>query len=196
MLKRLLVVAGVGLVMQGCALTDATLDVGADATVVGQGPLSEAEAVSFVINDFDDAREDQLRVGYKKNGFGQNMGDITTAQPVTMIVADAIGAAAVANGHTLGESGVAIDGVVNEFWVETDINFTNIEIVCNIVADLKFSNTETNSAIYSASYSASYSDKKQIATEKNFSEIIVGAIQALVDEFVFDEELAEALGEL
>ena len=195
MLRKLLMIAGVGLAMQGCALTDATLDVGADATVVGQGPLSEAEAVSFVINEFEDAREDQVRVGYKKNGFGQNMGDITTAQPVTVIVADAISAAAVANGHTLGETGIAVDGVVNEFWVETDINFTNIEMVCNIVADLKFSDTQTNSAIYSVTYSASYSDKKQMGTEKNFAEIIDGAIQALVDEFVFDEELAEALRE-
>ena len=193
MLRKLLMIAGIGLAMQGCALTDATLDVGADATIVGQGPLSEAEPLQFVINDFEDAREDQVRVGYKKNGFGQNMGDITTAQPVAVIIADAISAAAVANGHTVGETGITVDGVVNKFWIETDINFSNIEMVCNIVTDLKFTDTETDGVIYSASYSASYSDKKQMGTEKNFAEIIDGAIQALIDEIVFDEELAEAL---
>jgi uncharacterized lipoprotein YajG len=193
MFKKLLIIAGIGLVLQGCALTDATLDVGADATAVNQGPLSEAGALSFVVNEFEDAREDKERVGYKKNGFGQNMGDITTAQPVATIVSDAISAAALANGHRLGESGIAVDGVVSEFWVETDINFSNIEMICSIAADMKFTDSETNNLIYSGNYAASYSDKKQMGTEKNFAEIIDGAIQALIDEVVFDEELTEAL---
>lgn len=193
MLKKFLILVGLGLALQGCALTDAELDVGPDMEAINQGPISDATPRVFSVNDFEDARDDKERVGYKKNGFGQNMGDIGTDEPVPVIVADAISAAAVANGHTIGEGGIAIDGVVNRFWIETDINFTNIELACNIEADITFTDAATGKEIYSAPYAGSYSDKKQIATEKNFKEIIDGALGALIDEIVFDEDLAEAL---
>ncbi len=193
MLKKLLVIAGAGLLLQGCALTDAELDVGPEMEAIDQGPLSEPESRVFMVNAFEDAREDTERVGYKKNGFGQDMGDIDTDEPVTIIIADAIKNAAIANGHTEGEGGLAIDGIVNRFWIETDINFTNIEIACNIEADVSFTDTTTDTLIYTATYVGSYSDKKQMATEGNYAEIIDGALQALLDEIVYDEELAEAL---
>ena len=193
MLKKFLIIVGLGLALQGCALTDAELDVGPDMEAINQGPISDATPRVFKVNDFEDARDDKERVGYKKNGFGQNMGDIDTDEPVPVIVADAISAAAVANGHTIGDGGIAIDGVVNRFWIETDINFSNIEIACSIEADITFTDVASNKAIYSAPYAGSYSDKKQMGTEKNFKEIIDGALGALIDEIVFDEDLAEAL---
>ena len=122
-MTKLLRLVAVCLVLQGCALTDAELDVRHDATKVSQGPLSEVDAKMFVLNDFQDARTDTARVGYKKNGFGQNMGDIATLKPVPQVIADAVDAALVANGHTIGNAGVAVDGVVNQFWVDLDVNF-------------------------------------------------------------------------
>jgi uncharacterized lipoprotein YajG len=193
MLKKFLTVAGLALALQGCALTDAELDVGPEMEAINQGPLSDATPRVFAVNAFEDAREDKERVGYKKNGFGQNMGDIDTAEPVPVTVANAISAAVVANGHTLGDGNIAIDGVVNRFWMETDINFSNIEISCNIEANLTFTDVATNKEIYSAPYTGSYSDKKQLATEGNFAEIIDGALGALIDEMIYDEDLAEAL---
>lgn len=190
---RILTLSIVGLALHGCALTDASLEVGSDMTVVNEGPLSEPESLVFRVNQFEDAREDTVRVGYKKNGFGQNMGDIATARPVTEVISDAITAAAIANGHTIGESGIVIDGVVNRFWIETDINFTNIEMACNIEAEIFFSHPQSNDVFYSATYNGSFSDKKQMGTEGNFTEIIDGALQALIDEIVFDEALAESL---
>ena len=193
MLARIFVAIGVSFLLHGCALTDAALDVGPDATLIGPGPLSEVGELSFSMGDMQDMREDKERVGYKKNGFGQNMGSITTAEPVPTVVGDAIAAAMVANGHSPGDGGVSINGAVTNFWMETDINFTNIEMSCNINVDLGFADANSGEEIYSSDYSASYSDKKQMGTEGNFQEIINGALQALADEIVFDAELAEAL---
>lgn len=193
MLARIFVAIGVSFFLHGCALTDAALDVAPDATAIGPGPLSEVGELSFSMGDIQDMREDKERVGYKKNGFGQNMGSITTAQPVPTVVGDAIAAAMVANGHSQGEGGVSINGTVNSFWMETDINFSNIEMSCNINVDLGFADAASGAEIYSSSYSGSYSDKKQMGTESNMQEIINGALQALADEIVFDAELAEAL---
>jgi len=193
MSARILVAIAVGVLLHGCALTDAALEVGPDASLIGPGPLSETGEISFSLDDLTDNREDQERVGYKKNGFGQNMGSINTAQPVTTLVSDVIAAAVVANGHNLGDGGVSIGGAVDAFWLETDIDFSNVELTCTINLQLGFADAATGDEIYSSSYSASYSDKKQMATEKNFKEIIDGALLALADEIVFDAELAEAL---
>ena len=193
MLKKISVIAVCGFALQGCALTDAELDVGPDMEAVSQGPLSEPGPKTFVMGEFKDAREDTERVGYKKNDFGQNMGDIDTDDPVPAVIIEALEAAAVKNGHSIGDSGISVEGVVNKFWLETDINFTNIEIACNIETDIMFSDTANGQLIYSATYTGSYSDKKQMGTESNFTEIIDGALQALIDEMVFDEDLAEAL---
>lgn len=193
MLARIFAVIGVSFLLHGCALTDAALEVGPDATLIGPGPLSEVGEMRFSMGEVQDEREDKERVGYKKNGFGQNMGSITTAKPVPVVVGDAIEAAMAANGHTRGEGDVSINGAVNSFWMETDINFSNIELSCTINVDLGFADAASGDEIYSSSYSASYSDKKQLATESNFQEIINGALQALADEVVFDAELAEAL---
>lgn len=193
MSSRILVLIGMGFLLHGCALTDATLEVGSNTSLVGPGPLSEIEEISFSLDDLADNREDAERVGYKKDGFGQNKGSINTARPVTIVVGDVIAAAVVANGHNLGEGGVSVSGAIDAFWLEIDINSSKVELTCNINVDLGFADALTGNGIYSSSYSAIYSDTRQMTTEKNFTEIIDGALQALADEIVFDAELAEAL---
>jgi uncharacterized lipoprotein YajG len=182
-----------GFLLHGCALTDATLDVGLDSSPIGRGPLSEIEEISFSLGDLADKREDTERVGYKKDGFGQSKGSINSARPVTTVVRDVIEAAVVANGHNLGDSGVSVSGAVDAFWLETDTSSSKIELMCNINVDLGFADAITGDEIYSNSYSASYSDKKQMATEENLTEIIDRALHALADEIVSDAELSEAL---
>lgn len=182
--------------MTGCALTDATLDVGHDPEKVQSGPIAEANSVSFVPGILDDRREDKDRIGYKKNGFGMNTADITSDTPVTDIVMNAIVHAVESNGHTVSDSGIAISGSVNQFWVDLDANFWSTEVLGNVEASIAFTGTESGEIVYERIYRGSYSDKVQIITNKSYDAAISGAIGSLVDEIVFDEDLAEALDSL
>lgn len=183
-------------VLGGCALTDASLDVGHDAEVVQRGPLSETSPVTFAPGSLQDLRDDKDRIGYKTNGFGMKTADIATDEPVTDVVMNAIVHAMESNGHMRGSDGVRIDGAINNFWVETDTNFWSIEVIGNIEAKFTFVNSTTGDRIYERTYSGSYSDKRQIVTDKAYNDAISGAVQSLMDEIIFDEELAEALAAL
>ena len=181
------------ILLGGCALTDASLDVGRDTAVVQQGPLSEANAVTFTPGVIEDLRDDKERIGYKTNGFGMKTADITTDEPVTDVVISAMVHAFETNGHELGDDGVRITGAINNFWVKTDTNFWSVEVIGNIEARFAFADAATGARLYERTYSGSYSDRRQIVTDGAYNEAISRTVQSLIDEVVFDEELAEAL---
>lgn len=190
-MKRILVLVAIAMLAQGCALTDASLEVDPTALEYSTGPLSEAKSTAILVEAIEDAREDTMRVGYKKNGFGQNMGDIATARPVTELIQEAVAKGLERNGHTIAAGDVQVTGVLNRFWVDFDVNFSHIEILGNVDADFTFS--DASGVVYSQGYSTTYSDKFQMGTEKNLQKVVAGTIAKLVDEVAYDEDLAEAL---
>ena len=194
-MKRIVMLASFAM-LGGCALTDASLDVGHDTDVVQQGPLSETNSITFAPGSLVDLREDKDRIGYKTNGFGMKTADIATDEPVTDVIMNAIVHAFESNGHVRGDNGVRINGTINNFWVETDTNFWSIEVIGNVEALLTFIDPETGASIYERTYSGSYSDKRQIVTEGAYNDAISGAVQSLIDDVIFDEQLAEALAAL
>lgn len=193
-MKTILTLAG-ALMLAGCALTDAQLDVSHDPETTQEGPIAEVESITFVPGEIADLREDTERIGYKKNGFGMNTADITTDKPVGDIVRDAIVHAIETNGHVVGDSGVGISGSISNFWVDLDQNFWSVEVLGNVAASLVFTDTESGDVLYTRDYKGSYSDKVQVVTNGTYDAAISGAVANLIDEIVFDEDLAEALRE-
>ncbi|HEY5642751.1 MAG TPA: hypothetical protein VIS31_07730 [Woeseiaceae bacterium] len=190
----------VAALLGGCALTDATLEVSHDPESVQTGPLAEAVSVTFVPGALEDARQDQQRIGYKKSGTGVNTANLTTDKPVTDIVMDAIVHAIEANGHTVGDSGVGVSGEVSLFWVDLEQSLwraevigNSVEVVGSVEATLRFTDTASGDLLYERGYKGSYSDKVQIVTNGTYDAAISGAIGNLIDEIVFDEDLAEVL---
>jgi len=183
----------VAALLGGCALTDATLEVSHDPEIAQEGPLAEAVSVTFVPGTLEDTRQDQERIGYKKNGFGMNTADLTTDRPVTDIVMDAIVHAIEANGHTVGDSGVGVSGEISHFWVDLDQNFWSVEVIGSVDATLRFTDTVSGDLLYERGYKGSYSDKVQVVTNSTYDAAISGAVGNLIDEIVFDEDLAEVL---
>lgn len=193
-MRRILLLAS-ALSLTGCALTDAQLDVSHDPAAAQEGPIAEVESIIFVPGEIADLREDTERIGYKKNGFGMNTADITTDKPVGEIVRDAIVHAIETNGHAVGDTGIGISGSVSNFWVDLDQNFWSVEVIGNIATSLTFTDTESGDVLYSRDYKGSYSDKVQVVTNSTYDDAISGAVANLIDEIVFDEDLAEALRE-
>ena len=193
--RNLSILIAAAAVIQGCALTDASLSARAEQENLFAGPLSESTVQVFTVGELTDARADKDRVGYKKNGFGANMADIRMDKDVTDIVSMTLTDAVIANGHTLGDDGLMIRGRVNQFWVETDMNFWTIELLCNIETDLTFVNAATGDELYTATYRGGYSKHFQTALEGNYEKVVVGALESLVEDIVFDEDLLDALQE-
>lgn len=182
------------LLLQACAFTDATLDVSHSADANFEGPISSVEAVSFSAPVISDDRQDPDRIGFKKNGYGANTADIMTKTPVNEIVSNGLVAGLSANNQSVIENGrVAISGSLKKFWLEMDVNFWTVEFIGDVQCELIFTDTQSNKQIFSSIYNGTYSEKKAAGLEGTWTEIMGKAVDKLVEDVMFDEELTEAL---
>ena len=189
-----IVVLAAMLLMQACAFTDSALKVEHDTAVNITGPISEVGGVVFTAPQLDDARVDKARIGWKKNGYGMNTADITTEQPVDVIIEEAITDAIRDNGHSVADDGrVRITGSVDRFWFDTDINFWSVEFIGDVQCTLEFVDSKTSTTFYSASYSGTYKEKTAAGYVKTWTEVLGKAIEQLIEDIVFDEGLKDAL---
>lgn len=192
---KLVVALSLVFVIAGCALTDAELDVTHDPGTTHVGPLSEVAAITFVPVEMADLREDTERIGYKKNGHGANTANIRTEEPVSEIVREALVHAMESNGHVIGGEGVAIRAAIRIFWVDLNKSTASVEVIGTVSVSLSFSDGEDGDSIYERDYKGSYSHRSRVPTNGDYDAAISGAVANLIDEIVFDEDLAAALSE-
>jgi uncharacterized lipoprotein YajG len=191
---KVLALAAAIALLQGCAFTPSKLEVQATPETRVAGPLSSVQPVMFRATQLEDARQDKARIGWKKNGFGQNTADITTSQPVDQIVESTIDKAIVDSRHSVGDAGVIqITGTVDRFWFDMDVNFWTVTFIGEVACTLDFIDPRTKQSIYTSKYAGSYNDSKAAGLEKTWSEVMGKALDKLIEDVVLDEDLADAL---
>lgn len=196
-MKRLFCFCLIYSVLYGCAFTDAKLEVQHNTDANFTGPLGGVESLAFNAPQLEDVREDKDRIGWKKNGYGANTADITTVKEVNSIVSDGIVAGLVHNDHTIvDDARVKIEGTVDRFWFDMDVNFWTVEFIGDVQCSLKFIDTLTNESVYESTYSGNYSEKKGGGLNKTWANVMSKALDKLVEDIMFDEDLAEVLDSL
>lgn len=192
-MKKMAIIV-VAILVQACAFTDAKLDVQSTSDANFIGPIGELSALSFSAPEFEDVREDKERIGYKKNGFGANTADIMTKTPVEEIISNGISNGLSQNGHSVIDDGsIRIQGAVKHFWFETDVNFWDVEFIGEVQCKVEFIDQATKELIYAAEYSGTHSEKKAAGLNKTWQTVMSRAVDKLVEDIVFDEDLSEAL---
>lgn len=190
----ILALAAVVALLQGCAFTPSKLEVQATAATRVAGPLTEVQPVKFRATQLEDARQDKARIGWKKNGYGQNTADITTSQPVEQIVGSTIDKALTDSRHSVGDDGaIQIIGTVDRFWFDMDVNFWTVKFIGEVACTLDFIDPQTKQSIYKSKYAGSYNEDKAGGLEKTWSEVMGKALDKLIEDVVLDEDLADAL---
>jgi len=178
----------------GCAFTDAQLDIRSPADAKFKGPMTEIGATTFEFKPLTDTRPDKQRIGWKKNGFGQNTADITSKRDVTVVVTDAVTEGLRQNGHTVGvPSNITVSGSVTRFWFEFDPNFFTIEFIGNVESDLEFVDSRSGKAVHKGHYTGTFSKKVAGGLDATWTEVMNAALGKMVEDVVFDEDLIEAL---
>lgn len=191
---KVLVLVLAASVIQGCAFTDATLKVAHNKDANTLGPISRPPAIQFKTPQISDARLDKARIGWKKNGYGQNTADILTQEPVNKIVESAITDAIADNHHSITDNGrVQIVGTVDRFWFETDVNFWTVKFIGDVQCTLEFLDAQTNQSFYKSSYSGNYSHETGGGLEKTWSMVMGKALDKMVEDMVLDTDLADAI---
>ena len=195
-MKKLIVLFIVTL-LQGCAFTDVTLDITEDNAAAFKGPLSSIEPTVFRLEELGDNRSDKERIGWVKNGYGANTADIFSSKPVNEVVLNAVQTALTKNGHSVGEQGrITVSGDVNQFWFESDVNFWTIEFIGAIEFSAVFKDKLSDEVIYESVYNGSYSEKVGAGYKKTWEKVMSNALNNLIEEIIFDEELARSIEEI
>lgn len=191
-MKKVLLLISI-LLLQACG-KPTMLKINHDDTANYNGPLKEITSVSFSKAILKDRRSNKSRIGAKKNGYGGDVGDIITESPVVEIVANAISTGFLKNGHTVIDDGrIKIEGSVTHFWFEMDMNFFTVEFIGDVQCNLSFVDTQTGQEIYNSDYSGHFADKKAGGAKKTWQIVMNKAVNNLIEDLVFDEDLKEAL---
>ena len=195
-MKRILLIAATFLI-QACAFTDANLQVNHTESANFKGPILEATALKFSTPVITDNRDDKDRIGWVKNGYGAKTADILTTNAVEDIITNGIQAGLTQNGHSIVENAqVEIQGNIKRFWFDTDVNFWTVEFIGEVQCSIVFINKITGKEIYKSDYSGTYSEKKAGGYVKTWQLVMSKAVDNLVEDIMFDEELVEALEEM
>jgi hypothetical protein len=90
-------------------------------------------------------------------------------------------------------SNVTISGAVTRFWFEFDPNLFTVEFIGNVECELEFVDARTGKAIHKGRFAGTYSKKTGGGLEATWTEVMNAALEKVVEDVVFDEDLIEAL---
>ena len=179
---------------QGCVFNDVHVPMALPPGEALSGVLSDVASREFAAVSVLDARHDRTRIGFRRNGFGQETADILSDEPVEIVVQRAVEATLVNNGHRLADSGIRVTGEIGVFWFEHDTNFWDVEFIGQINCELVFSNE--HGELYRNAYSGSYNKRiRTVGTTNSVRIAMNGALAALAEDLAYDEGLAMALSQ-
>jgi uncharacterized lipoprotein YajG len=195
-MKAVLVVLVAALALGGCALTTATLDLGAPGTDAPRGPLAAVPAMDVAVGPFVDKRSETAVVGYKRNGFGNRMGAIKSNKPVSDLVREAVATEFSRHGHRVGaDSRTALEGEITTFWTDGQIGFATIDLLGSISITLAAIDRSTGARLYSRSYHAEHTETVMFGTDGALERALNRAMEKLVRDVASDIGLLRVLRE-
>lgn len=191
----LVVLALSGLLVGGCALTTANLNIAYDPTKASQSPLATVRPLGVKVADLVDKRPETDKIGYKKNAYGTKMAPIRTTKPVSQIVREALAAEFARNGHQAGREAtdIVVSGDVSTFWFDVEVGFWTVEFIGAVAVDLTVANAKTNEVILTRKYQGSYNEKSAGGLEGTWERVMNTALERLVREVSTDANLIRAL---
>ncbi|MEZ5921611.1 MAG: hypothetical protein R3C60_09710 [Parvularculaceae bacterium] len=182
-------IAAVGL--SACAFGDETLNVAYDVSSAKVGVLSEAAPATIHVEDVADKRVEKMRVGYKRNGFGQKTADILLSKPAPEVVKEALETVLQKNGHILGDdsSPLALKTDLTNFWFDAKTGLVTVEFYGEVQAEVSLVDTASGATLYSEVFDGYYSEKTGGGLRKTWERIM----NAALDDFAAKVNLSSGL---
>lgn len=205
---RLVILAGAALSLCACAFGDNALELGYTDAVAKPGVLSEAAPTAIDVTDVQDAREARkpvgkaatadpkrpMLVGYKRNGFGQNTGNIVAEEPVADIVEAALETMLEANGHMVAEDApLAMETTLRDFWFDYKTGLVSVEFVADVIADVVLRDRASGMVLFEDSFSGSASAKQAGGLSGTWERVMNDALADMIRQVSLSGELAEAI---
>lgn len=162
-------------------------------------PLSGIEPLTFVVNEFDDVRPDKKLVGSCRIGPLIVLED----QKVPEIIAHAIANELRRNGHTVlgpheaDKADVIIDGIVRQYWIQSNNYTFSIRITGTVGTEIRFTSRKIKDGPLSKTYRGEYYyETSGIISASIWENAINQALLELIKELGTDEEFLKWMSQV
>ena len=195
-MKRFLAMLVICVLMSGCALNTAYMNV--DYSAKNVSPLTTLASLKFCVV-IDDQRPagDKSIVGRKENGFGMAMAPVTLTKEVPGIFKGAFQSVFEKDGHSMSDSpnqsDVLLTIVVKKYWSDVKINFFDIEMIGTINTTIKIQGAPNSDLLLTKDIGSTFRESRQLALDKNFESVLKGALAEYVYNFSRDPEIIDIL---
>ncbi|NHK27292.1 hypothetical protein FF098_005190 [Parvularcula flava] len=206
---RLLLILAMALGMSACAFGDEELTLAYTSDVAKPGVISEAPSTDIMIADVTDARPDRKPVGkpetadpkrsyligYKRNGYGQNTGNIVNDKPVEDLVQTTLETMLAANGHSVVSDNApfTLQTTVNDLWFDYKTGLVTVEFFGTVEADVSLVDNTTGEVVFSDSFTGYNSAKTGGGLSGTWTTIMNAALEDLARQISFSTDLKDAL---
>lgn len=143
----------------------------------------------------NDERQDKVRIGFKRNGYGMKTADIHSEKPVPEIVRDALQEMLRKNGHSIGGANekVALKATVTNFWFDYKTGFWTVEFIGNTQIEVSLVNQQTNETVFNEKFEGYYSEKSGGGLNKTWQRVMNAALNDLIQKINLSPDFKEAL---
>ncbi len=186
-------------VLSGCALTTARVNLAYRADSERKGPLSTIKPMTVALH-VDDKRApgERDRVGDKKNAFGAVMARVTANKDVTSVLYDALKSEFENNGHKVvatgnADSDVVISANLTKCWVDTRIHAFDLEMIGTAGAEMTVRNRDGTVVYGTKPVIGTFQESRAVATAGAYEHALNGALAELVRNVARDPSVLEAL---
>lgn len=186
----------------GCAFTDAHVDLAYFPDPGKKSPLSTVSPLQFVLQ-VEDQRPAGERswVGNKKNRATGVIAWVKSNKEVTTVIRDAIKNELVNNAHKVADSGdegsqatdINLLLSLKRYWSDIRYHFWDIEILGALNADFVIQRPQDNSPLSFTPIEITFRESHQIATDGAYEDVLNGALSEFVRSFSGDPNILKTL---
>lgn len=187
------------IILQGCALTDAHIDLAYLPAPGAKSPLGTIDSMQVVLQ-IDDQRPAGERqwVGNKRNGYGMVTAWIKSNKEVPSVVYNALKNEFVSNGHKIADEkgsppNISIIVALKRYWSDISIGFWNVEVIGTLNADITVRDPGKDFAPPSRPIQATFREGHAIATDGAYEGALNGALTEFIRSFSRDPNILKAL---
>lgn len=186
-------------ILSGCALTDAHLDLAYMPEPQKKSPLGTISPMKVTL-EVEDQRPSGERswVGNKRNGFGMVTAWVKSNKEVTAVVWDAVKGELIHNGHTIIDakeigSDVGILVGLKRYWSDVRMRFWDVEVIGTLEADVSIRDRRKNMVLLSKPILSAFRESRQIITDGAHESVLNGALTEFIRSFSRDPGILKAL---
>lgn len=184
------------IVLSGCALTTAKLDLGYLPT--SESSLATIKPMNFALEIKDQRNPDERdRVGDKKNSYGMVTAKVLSNKDVTTVLYEALENELKNNGHKVIDTKETSDAVINldlkRYWSECRIHFWDVEMIGTVNSHITILNPRNESVLFSKPMNSTFRESRQIALDGAFKRVLDNALAEFIRGFSRDPGLLKAL---